>query len=231
MTLNINSIYTTDPMVEEYRDMFSRHRIAVLPNFLTDECAESLYACLNSPPSDSFFKHSIMIRDKVQLVNFDQTELINDLRATAERYYKDHRKLSYSFARTVKHNCECTCGLCDFRSTQLGSPDMLSFFSSITGKDLIKPKEIFADYFRDGDFLDSHEDNGLGTIGFSIMLSKDWNATYGGTFYLKDGKDDISIVPNFNTLILFDIGVSHGVTHVNSGGKDIKRLTVSGWFR
>ncbi len=106
----------------------------------------------------------------------------------------------------------------------LQSPEFIAQLSEITGYKLISDEQKYywgIHKFEDGDYLDIHVDAGVyknslkKRLTLGLYLSKDWKEENKGCFELWSGdnssKDDaklikreISVLPKFNRLVLFD---------------------------
>jgi len=114
---------------------------------------------------------------------------------------------------------------------------LLGFISKVIGEEVTSPKEVFANYYGKGDFLNAHHDGMKGKIGFVLYLTKNWKPQYGGNLHFLT-EDWLTIkevmVPGFNTLLMFKLpddgkGIPHFVPPVQTEIE--KRLAVSGWFK
>lgn len=93
--------------------------------------------------------------------------------------------------------------------------------------------------FRPGDHISEHTDRMVVTkpngvkivrmVTFTYYLTKNWDAKWGGRLIWKTPYTEI--VPEFNTLILFNVGndTHHWVEPI-AGGVIEKRLSITGWF-
>jgi Rps23 Pro-64 3,4-dihydroxylase Tpa1-like proline 4-hydroxylase len=97
--------------------------------------------------------------------------------------------------------------------------------------------ELFASWYKEGDFLSTHSDGDNGHVGFVYNISKGWKPEWGGMLhFLKTGESNVVekvISPKYNALVMFDLsttaGADHFVSHVNTS--EAKRLSFAGWFR
>ena len=149
----------------------------------------------------------------------------------------------YFFHRTIDdHKNSCGCGECDIRGF-FKSSEMLSFLSDLSGRTISSTSENFSSWYRKGDFLSAHHDDGNGQIGVVLDFAKNWNPVFGGNLFILED-DWITckkvITPKFNNLKVFDIpkekkGVPHFVSTVLADSDldqfpERKRIAFGGWF-
>lgn len=150
-------------------------------------------------------------------------------------------KFAFSFDRThsaqVSHSPDCPCWLCFLEREFFTSPQYKQLLYRITGQDYLL-KTMFASRYQEGDFLTQHTDHlGNRALAYVLHLSKDWKPEYGGLFLMLNAKDrmqvDKTFVPQFNTLLLFNVTAHnhpHVVTDVARGVKHA-RISVAGWMK
>lgn len=145
-------------------------------------------------------------------------------------------QFSYIFRRTMNdHVKDCNCLECELRG-YLATPEVHRFITQITDIPVTNSVELFASWYKEGDFLSTHSDGPNGKMGFVYNMTKHWRPEWGGMLhFLKPGDGNVVekvISPRYNSLILFDIstsaGVDHFVSHVNTSAA--KRLSFTGWF-
>ena len=117
----------------------------------------------------------------------------------------------------------------------LNSDDMLSFVSTVTGRDDLRSADAHFTRYTPGQFLTRHRDDNVNEqrrIAYVLSLSKDWHPDWGGLlqFFEDDGTTRDSWAPKFNSLALFDVRHVHSVTFVAPFAME-PRLSVTGWFR
>lgn len=146
-------------------------------------------------------------------------------------------QFSYIFRRTLEdHVSGCNCLECQLR-VYLATTEIHQFISAVTDIPVSCSFELFASWYKEGDFLSMHSDGDNGQIGFVYNLTKNWRPEWGGMLHFLKSGDSNSvervISPRFNALILFDLsttaGADHFVSHVNSS--QAKRLSFTGWFK
>jgi SM-20-related protein len=115
------------------------------------------------------------------------------------------------------------------------SRETLQFFRDLTGRHDIDFVDAQATRYRPGDFLTRHDDVVAGknrTHAYVLSLTRDWRPEWGGLLLFNgdDGGIVETMVPQFNTLHVFEIGQPHSVSFVApyAGGE---RISVTGWLR
>jgi SM-20-related protein len=146
-------------------------------------------------------------------------------------------QFSYIFRRTLDdHVPECNCVECQLRK-YLSTSEIHDFIRTITDIPVTQSNELFASWYKEGDFLSMHSDGDNGQVGFVYNISKNWRPEWGGMLhFLKPGDSNTVekvVSPRYNALILFDLsttaGADHFVSHVNTS--QAKRLSFTGWFK
>ena len=168
--------------------------------------------------------------------NDDNAEMIAEKERTAREAFAK-TQFSYIFRRTLDdHVKECNCMECQLRA-YLSTAEIHNFITSITDIPVTHSFELFASWYKEGDFLSMHSDGDNGQIGFVYNISKEWRPEWGGMLhFLEEGQSNNVkkvISPRYNPLVLFDLsttaGADHFVSHVNTS--QAKRLSFTGWFR
>lgn len=130
---------------------------------------------------------------------------------------------SYSFARIA--DMEDNARLLQWRQLKellLSSP-IAQIIAAHTGQSISQIDLVYANCFRDGDFLTTHTDKGGGThskIAAAFSLTESWDPTEGGCTYIlkQDRKSVIDVVsPNLGCILLLDLSnkeVPHYVSEV-----------------
>jgi len=117
----------------------------------------------------------------------------------------------------------------------LNGEEMLSFVSSITGRDDLKSADAQFTRYTPGQFLTRHRDdvtNEERRLGYVLAFSKNWHPDWGGLlqFFEDDGTPRDAWAPMFNSMSLFDIRHVHSVTFIAPFAAE-PRLSLTGWFR
>jgi len=111
-----------------------------------------------------------------------------------------------------------------------GSKEFLEFISKITGIN-VSSIDMSGFVYGDTDYLLPHDDRLEGRkIAYVVNLAKDFTEEDGGALQLFKGSNVVkSIVPTFNSLVLFEVSTKslHQVQEVMS---DKSRITLTGWF-
>jgi len=155
----------------------------------------------------------------------------------------DKGDFCYFFHRTTDdHKNLCGCGECDIREF-FKSSEMFSFLSDLSGRKISSDSGHFSSWYKKGDFLSAHHDDGNGQIGVVLDFAKNWSPVFGGNLFILED-DWVTckkvITPKFNNLKVFDIpkekkGVPHFVSTVLADSdldqhRERKRIAFGGWF-
>ena len=168
--------------------------------------------------------------------NDENSELIKKKEASAREAFS-RGQFSYIFQRTLAdHVKECTCMECKLRE-YLSTSEIHQFITDVTDIKVTGSFELFASWYKQGDFLSTHSDGDNGQVGFVYNISREWRPEWGGMLhFLKAGEPNTVekvISPKYNALVMFDLsttaGADHFVSHVNTS--QAKRLSFTGWFR
>ena len=205
--------------------------VHVLPSFFDASLADRVHDHLSNDASWYYAFSDISLPDVAQNAPY-----IAEAKARAEARHGAGQELAYRFRRTIEHEgtSDCGCPVCDACRT-LTSEETLRRIEQATGFEDLKRHTMFASCYTGGDFLSTHSDGGLGRVAFVWNLTKSWATQWGGVLQLlqSDGRSvDRTIVPEFNSLALFDVSGS-GRPHVVSpvgNGVTARRLAVTGWF-
>lgn len=114
------------------------------------------------------------------------------------------------------------------------SPEFLDFGRAVTHEPGVTKIDAQATWFRPGDFLNVHDDKGEGErrAAYTLGLSMDWRADWGGQLLFHDDAGDIirGFRPGFNVWTVFRTPQVHSVAQVASYAGQ-KRLSITGWLR
>lgn len=166
----------------------------------------------------------------------ENAEIIADKERVAREAFAKSQ-FSYIFRRTLDDHVDtCNCVECQLRK-YLTTTEIHNFITSITDISVSQSNELFAAWYKEGDFLSMHSDGDNGQIGFVYNISKNWRPEWGGMLhFLREGDSnhvERVISPRYNALILFDLsttaGADHFVSHVTTS--QAKRLSFTGWFK
>jgi Rps23 Pro-64 3,4-dihydroxylase Tpa1-like proline 4-hydroxylase len=152
------------------------------------------------------------------------------------------KEMIYRFYRLSSHSTDCNCVLCNCQNT-LKSGLFMEYIDTLCqqhtrmiAEPLRKSSGNFVSRFRKGSFLGIHSDQGRGRIGFIYVLTKQWTTLKGGLFsFMSSNLENIqhTIIPEFNSFILFYIDRQHGAPHFISQIADSvtdEQFLISGWF-
>jgi Rps23 Pro-64 3,4-dihydroxylase Tpa1-like proline 4-hydroxylase len=168
--------------------------------------------------------------------NDENSDLIEEKEKAAREAFAISQ-FSYIFRRTLDdHVKDCNCTECQLRA-YLATSEIHNFITNITDIPVQHSFELFASWYKEGDFLSMHSDGDNGQVGFVYNISKDWRPEWGGMLhFLEEGRPNVVkkvISPRYNALVLFDLsttaGADHFVSHVNTS--QAKRLSFTGWFK
>ena len=222
--------------IDQYKKIYSNDKIIVIKDFLREDIAEKIYnymhfqkrkdtwissVCFNNIKSDVVYKDS----KKKHIKN-------NQEKANAAFSIN---KFSFSFQRTINNNKIRKPNIEDFTKFLFKREDIINLIKKITSENITKSHDIFMSKYRYGDFLSPHCDKNNGRIAFVLNMTKNWKPHYGGILHIMNQeRSEIikSVIPNFNSLVLFYIpdvtGIPHFVSHVSVQGK--YRYAITGWF-
>jgi Rps23 Pro-64 3,4-dihydroxylase Tpa1-like proline 4-hydroxylase len=116
----------------------------------------------------------------------------------------------------------------------LRGPEFMEFARTLTGDTEINDVYSHATMYTAGNFLKLHEDvsdSDDRRFAYVFGFTRDWQADMGGLthFLNKDGAVVETFVPDFNTLTIFAVPVSHLVSQVSPWVRR-RRLSVTGWL-
>jgi len=146
----------------------------------------------------------------------------------AERHKIAHEEadtglFSYSFARIA--DSEENGLLLPWKQMKelLISPSILQLITDLTDHSISNIDLVYANCFRDGDFLTTHTDRGTHSkVAAAFSLTETWNPAEGGCTYVleQDRKSVVDIAsPHLGTLLLMDLErreVPHYVSEVKN---------------
>ncbi len=114
----------------------------------------------------------------------------------------------------------------------INSQDFKDYLLGITGINSFEKIDCSGFIYGSGDHLLPHDDRlEKRKVAYVINLSEDFTKADGGSLEFFDNKNIVkSIVPSFNTFIIFQVIVNKTIHQVSEVLSDKKRLTIAGWF-
>lgn len=220
---------------EKIKEEFKKNRKVVIKNFLDINFAKKLYNFIVKLPNKFWF-YNCGIRN----TRYTGRDTPNNLKKNNDNV-KEAKKsfskneFSFYFLRTMeKRKKEISKFEVILRNT-LNSKLFLSMISYFTDIKITQLNQLFLSKYWKGCFLAPHSDIGNGRIAYVLNLSVNWKPQYGGILhFLNKDRTKIteSFVPEFNSLILFEVpeeGIPHFVSHIASDCKK-KRYAITGWL-
>lgn len=112
----------------------------------------------------------------------------------------------------------------------LKSKEMTDFLKKVTGKP-VKLKTVEAQWYKPENFQTRGSDMPEATLGFVLLMAKNWVADWGGNTYFYDDEGRISeiFVPKFNSLEIFEGKAPRSITDVSQFSKDY-RVSIAGSY-
>ena len=117
----------------------------------------------------------------------------------------------------------------------LNGPDFLGLMRQVTGLEAIAFADAQATLYRSGNFLTAHDDEVAGTnrlAAYVMSFTEAWRPEWGGLLEFIDDDNRIAagFMPDFNSLRLFRIPMSHHVSMVTPFA-GVGRYSITGWLR
>lgn len=112
----------------------------------------------------------------------------------------------------------------------LDSKEMTDFLKKVTGKS-VNLKTVEAQWYKPENFQTRGSDMPEATLGFVLLMAKNWVADWGGNTYFYDDEGRISeiFVPKFNSLEIFEGKAPRSITDVSQFSKDY-RVSIAGSY-
>jgi len=228
--------------LEKLKEDFKRDGFVEVNDFLSEGFAKKCHKFYFNDMPDDWWRAASFPNIDPNSKDIKYQRLHEDMRETRSSTLKhfDNGSFAYFFHRTTDdHPKECGCGECDLRRF-FKSDEVLVFLSKLTGIEVSSDSGHFSSWYRKGDFLSAHHDEGNGKVGVVLDFCKKWNPVFGGNLFMLE--DDWFtckkvITPKFNNLKIFDIpkgkkGVPHFVSTVLAEDRpDRKRISFGGWFK
>ena len=201
------------------REVFldSPARAVCLPHFLVAAVAESLARFL---ASDASFGTGYGLKSRYGFASKADFECA----PAEERFFR------YQGIRHVARESP------DFETFQtmtrtLGDSAARRFFEEISSQPL-GGVTLSARRMGHEDFMVRHNDAiGGRRLSFVMYLTPGWDPAYGGSLGLEHGDGQVTtVVPEYNTLVVFDAETWHWVEPFAPALQERARLTIGGWF-
>lgn len=112
----------------------------------------------------------------------------------------------------------------------LDSKEMTDFLKKVTGKS-VKLKTVEAQWYKPENFQTRGSDMPEATLGFVLLMAKNWVADWGGNTYFYDDEGGISeiFVPKFNSLEIFEGKAPRSITDVAQYSTEY-RVSIAGSY-
>lgn len=115
----------------------------------------------------------------------------------------------------------------------LNGPAILEFVRAITGRNEINAASIQATRYRQGHFLNQHDDHNdrRRVAAYVLNMTPFWRWDWGGALLFSDRPGHVSegLLPAFNALNLFAVPQEHQVSMV-APFAGAHRYSITGWF-
>lgn len=234
MNTNTKIIRDLNDIEDLKQEFYLKHKVSI-NNFLDSYFIETLIKSLLIEKNWTLATGIDNI--KYEKAHIPQNDKINNSQIKNVNNAFALDRFSYIFYRSMNANKTQKMSFFEFslRHT-LSSNEFIDKLNIITGLNLTKLTTLFLSKYKSGCFLSPHSDKGNGKLAFVIHLSKHWKPQYGGLLhFMNDERTQIidTLVPSFNTLMLFNIpeqnGIPHFVSHVVPNIKH-SRYAITGWF-
>jgi SM-20-related protein len=116
----------------------------------------------------------------------------------------------------------------------LKGPDFMEFARNLTGNKALNDIYAHATLYTEGNFLKLHEDvtdNDDRRFAYVFGFTRDWKSDMGGLTHFLDENGTVveTLVPDFNTLMIFSVPAPHLVSQVSPWVRQ-PRYSVTGWL-
>lgn len=117
----------------------------------------------------------------------------------------------------------------------LHQPRNLQYFRDLSGNERIQRLSVMAARYLPGHFLTPHDDfhaHEGREVTWILNLTRDWKPEWGGLLHVMNAKGDridYSLIPAFNTMVLFIPPRPHFVSQVANFAR-LPRHTLTGWM-
>lgn len=207
--------------------------VKIIRNFLPEEQAKKLASQIYATPENwwSYAYKWNKIQNPIYLSNSLKDKYIkNSVETDIEKSFIEGH-FTYKFKRSTNHFDTCTCDQCKFKESFLEDTmlEVIKEHTTLTHPYLF---ETFVSVYERGDFLNLHTDENRG-VAFILNLTEGWKPEYGGMLNIvKNETEFTAIFPEFNSLILLELGkegTPHFVSEVSKYAP-LSRIAVSGWY-
>lgn len=222
-----------------YAETFAREGIVQVPDFLTPDSAERIEAALKTATpwglslTDASGKGDWLSPEALQALGRDGVATRAREALTGARAGFAFSFLSYPIIKALLEGRDP--GHPTHALVQLlNGPEARDFCAAAAGETGITKIDAQATLFRPGDYLTLHDDTGVGErrAAYTIGLTRDWRADWGGQLLFHDEAGDVTrgLAPGFNVLTLFRTPKWHSVATV-APYAGTPRLSITGWLR
>lgn len=207
--------------------------VKIIRNFLPEEQAKQLASEIYETP-DNWWSYAYKwnkVQNPIYLSNTLKDKYIkNNIESDLIKSFTGG-DFTYKFKRSTKHFDTCTCASCSFKKSFL-EQTMLETIKNHTNLKDPYLFESFVSVYDKGDFLNLHTDENRG-VAFILNLTEGWKPEYGGMLNIvKNETEFTAIFPEFNSLVLLELGeegVPHFVSEISKYAP-LSRIAISGWY-
>jgi Rps23 Pro-64 3,4-dihydroxylase Tpa1-like proline 4-hydroxylase len=228
-----------DLNVGPWDQLFAEKGRVHIPNFLTDDAADTIFECLNNQKTWNLVCQQDGIH---QDLNDDVAAIWNEAQLakfTAKLHEQARTGFQYLY-RTIPiydiyHKRMLPGNFLNEIFLFLNSPAFLNFLRTVLQMPDITFADAQATCYTSGDFLTKHDDSAQGKnrlAGYVLNLTPSWNPNWGGALQFYDSEDNCvdTLYPSYNALNVFRVPQPHAVTFVPPFA-DGKRISITGWLR
>lgn len=228
--------------LEQHKQHYSRHGWVRIDHFLSDECAEDFVDVVRKIADDTqVWRLATLVEGKAFVAK------VNDY-LTQEPYVRSHFiaellryaqqndfQYFYEFIRLLGEDIHAPLEL-EAISDVWGSDIILNNLKQLTDTPQVRHIDAQLTCYKPGHFLKHHSDEGYHSkqkrkVAYVLGLSKQWQPDWGGLLHLQDADGRViqSLIPQFNSLTLFEVPTAHFVSQVTNYCP-ASRYSLTGWL-